>query len=74
MCYNVCEIERETLAGQEQGRLTMYDQVRLFWEDGSETIIYIHKDGDIQEVLGQELERDGLISILNYTLEGQVED
>lgn len=46
-----------------------YDKVRLFFEDGTETIIYVHTDDDIGEKAAEVADELG-IEVVNYRIKG----
>ena len=46
-----------------------YDKVRLYFEDGTETVIYVHTDDNIIEKAAEVADELG-IEVVNYRIEG----
>jgi hypothetical protein len=52
------------------------DDVRIFFKDGSSTVLSVRKTEDIQAVIAQECERNGWNTkdVINFTIEGTAND
>lgn len=53
----------------------MWDEVRVYFKDGTSTIIYVHEDDNIQDAIIEECEDQGwdFWEVADYAILGTVE-
>jgi len=49
----------------------MYDQVRIYFDDGTETVIYVHEDEDIVDAVAVASDEVGA-EVCDFTIEDRI--